>query len=212
MPPIARSSMFRLVSTGLRTLRKPSVTPVSFTRAFCTSKKPANIESATDELFNEDENQLENKQTRDEIHNAFSLRAQDAIRYDYFAQRAELEAELEAASSFRGLREMAKQQAMGYLELMEEYGDAGFGGTFDNLEISAATERQYAEELFVKGGEVAANEKFDQIEEWFDDMVVASSRAAGRLELTSSMMEAEEMGDDMMGVDDLDDMPEKVKN
>lgn len=118
---------------------------------------------------------------------------------------------MEAASTFRGLREMAKQQAMGYLELLEEYGDATFGSTVDNIEDSAGREREYAEDLFVKSMEVSAGEDFQQIEEWFEDMVAASGRAVGRLELVASMMEAEGMGDDIMDAEDVD-IPEKVKN
>lgn len=193
-----------------RTLRPQHAAPL---RTLCTSKPPlTNIQLDTqDEDIYDDQNRLEGKQTRDEIHSAFSVRSQDVIRYDYFAQRAELEAEFEAASAFRALRETAKQQAMGYLELMEEYGDANFGGTMDNLEVSAATEREYAEELFVKAASVAAADELVQVEEWFEDMVAASGRAASRLELVSSMIDAEDMDDEIMEGEG-NDMPEKVKN
>eukprot|EP00177_Eucheuma_denticulatum_P005614 GFKZ01010218.1.p1 GENE.GFKZ01010218.1~~GFKZ01010218.1.p1 ORF type:complete len:212 (+),score=47.61 GFKZ01010218.1:316-951(+) len=183
----------------------------SSTRSFTASAKDPLDESMTENIFDDQANALEGKATREEIHRAFSLRSQDAIRYDYFAQRAELEAELEAASTFRGLREMAKQQAMGYLELLEEYGDATFGSTVENVEESAGREREYAEELFVKSLEVSNGEDFPQIEEWFEDMVAASGRAVGRLELVASMMESEGMEEEIMDGEDVD-VPEKVKN
>lgn len=161
--------------------------------------------------YEEEENLLEGKRTRENIHAAFSNRAVDAIRYDYFAQRADLEAEVEAASAFRSLTETAKQQAMGYLELLEEYGDAGFGSTVENLDISAVAERENAEETYRNMAGVASEEDFDQIEEWFEDMANASVRAANRLDLVSSMIDAEAMGDDIME-DDGDDIPEKAKH
>lgn len=193
-----------------RTLRPQHTTPL---RTICTSTPPpSNIKLNTqDEEIYEDHNQLEGKRTRDEIHSAFSLRSQDAVRYDYFAQRAEMEAEFEAASAFRALRETSKQQAMGYLELMEEYGDANFGGTVDNLEMCAANEREYAENLHMKAAGVAAEDELVQVEEWFEDMAAASGRAAARLDLVGSMIDAEEMDDEVMEEGE-DDEPEKVKN
>lgn len=154
---------------------------------------------------------LEGKRSRDSIHNAFSARAVDAIRYDYFAQRAELEAEMEAASAFRSLTETAKQQAMGYLELMEEYGDAGFGSTVDNIDVAAASERENAEDVYRGAAEVASEEGLEEVQEWFEDMTEASSRAAARLELVSSIIDAESMEGEMME-DDGDDIPDKAKH
>lgn len=122
-----------------------------------------------------------------------------------------MEAEFESASAFRALRETAKQQAMGYLELMEEYGDANFGSTVDNLEVSAANEREYAEDVFVKAAGVAAEDELVQVEEWFEDMVAASARAASRLELVSSMIDAEELDDEIVEEEE-SDVPEKAKN
>lgn len=202
--------VFPRLSHLTRTLRPHCATPL---RTLCISKPPPdNIKFNTqDEDIYEDQNQLEGKRTRDEIHSAFSLRSQDVIRYDYFAQRAEMEAEFESASAFRALRETAKQQAMGYLELMEEYGDANFGSTVDNLEVSAANEREYAEDVFVKAAGVAAEDELVQVEEWFEDMVAASARAASRLELVSSMIDAEELDDEIVEEEE-SDVPEKAKN
>lgn len=131
----------------------------------------------------------------------------DAIRYDYFAQRAELEAEIEAATAFRSLVETSRQQAMGYLELMEEYGDAEFGATLENIDVAAGAERENAEEVYRAAASVAADEGLEEIEMYFDDMAAASSRAATRLELVSSIINAEDMHENDMN-DDGEDVPD----
>lgn len=141
-------------------------------------------------------NNLEGKRTREHIHSAFASRAMAAIKYDYFAQRAELECEVEAAATFRGLTESAKQQAMGYLELMEDYGDADFGATLDNLEVCAENERADADDKLPKYAEIAAEEQLDQVDQWFQDMSVAASKAIERLELTAAVIEPDAMSEE----------------
>lgn len=139
------------------------------------------------------ENQFEGKQTGEQVRNAFASRAGDAIRYEYFAQRAELESETDAAPLFRSLAESARQQAMGYLELMEEYGDCNFGSTMENLDFAAETERTNAQEALANAAKIAAADGFDHVEEWFEDMTDASHRAASKVEQIQSMLEEEMM-------------------
>eukprot|EP00171_Calliarthron_tuberculosum_P005026 IDg5026t1 len=144
----------------------------------------------------EDVNQLSGKVSREHIHSAFASRAMAAVKYDYFAQRAELETELDAAAIFRALTYASKQQAMGFLELMEDYGDADFGNTLDNLEVSAQTEREQAETSYPAFATAAAEDGLDHVDTWFQDLSGASERAAERLELTASFLEPEELDED----------------
>lgn len=143
------------------------------------------------------DNQFEGKKTGEQIRKAFSNRAGDAIRYEYFAQRAELESETDAAPLFRSLAESARQQAMGYLELMEEYGDCNFGSTMENLDFAMDAERTNAEEALTHAAKVAAGEGFEHVEEWFDDMTDASFRAASKVEQIQNLLEEEMMPDDL---------------
>lgn len=148
--------------------------------------------ASSDDLDSETEvNLLEGKKTREALHSTLAARAADAVRYEYFAQRADVEAETEAAPLFRTLSETAKQQAMGYLELLEEYGDADFGSTMQNLEVAAQSERAAADGFLKEAAAVAEKEEFAQMEEWFQDMIDASHRAAHRLEITQAMLEDE---------------------
>lgn len=175
--------MLRTVAlSARRTLRAPSLL-----RPFCSASPPHSVTS-------DPPNRLEDLRTREHIHSSLAARALDVIRYDYFAQRADLEAELEAAATFRSLTETARQQAMGYLELLEEYGDADFGATVQNLDVAADHEREGAEQSYLSMAGVAAEEQLEDVDEWFQDMAAASVRAADRLELVSSMIEAEEIG------------------
>ncbi len=115
-------------------------------------------------------NHLAGKNTRDNIHSAFASRAMAAVKYEYFAQRAELECELDAAATFKSLTDTAKQQAMGYLELMEDYGDADFGRHLGQPGVSAQNEREDAEERYTKFARSPAGEQLDQVDQWFQDM------------------------------------------
>lgn len=138
------------------------------------------------------------------IQKAFSQRAVDAIRYEYFAQRAELEAEVETAQLFRSLIETSKQQAMGFMELLEEYNEAEFGSTLTNLEMMADVERRLGEQDLVKAGDVAEEEELVHVKEWFEDVGDACCRAADRLDYTCSALDAEELeGDEDDGEDDV---------
>lgn len=190
------------LTRALRLTRVPSRVPAPrpSCRRLCTApREPPQATPVTAASGN----QLADLRTRDNIHAALAARALDAVRYDYFAQRADLEAELDAAAAFRALVETTRQQAMGYLELLEEYGDAEFGPTLDNLHVAAAHEREAAQQTYPAMAEAAATDQLQDVGDWFEDMAAASSRAADRLELVSSMLEADEMDDD--DEDDLDD-------
>lgn len=158
------------------------------------------------------ENLLEGKTTRENMRTAFKARSADAMRYDYFAQRADVESETDAAMTFRGLSECAKQQALGYLELMEEYGDADFGSSLENLDISAISERTRADGSLHDAGVVAGEEGFDEIEDWFEDMTDAGHRAATKLDAIHSLIEGEMMeGTEIGGDDSNENMGEELE-
>lgn len=199
-------SLHRFISP-LQVARVPR--PVA---TFCTSAKPAASPPPTEETLPDDEdtpNLLVGKKTRESIHSTYASRAMDCVRYEYFAQRAELEAELEAAAVFRQLMETSKQQAMGYLELMEEYGDAEFGCTEDNVDLAAEMERETAVKTYIDMSGIASEEGLDQVSEWFVDMSDAGSRAAERLDIVGSIMRVDGIDPDM--VDGEDGMGEEKK-
>lgn len=139
---------------------------------------------------------LASKASGANVRAAFASRACAALRYDYFAQRAELEAELEAASTFRSLKAVAEQQALGFLELLEEHGSptaeggAVIGTTIDNVATGALGERGEAE-VFNAFAAEAGGEGLERVQEWMEDMGSASERVADRLELISGLMDEE---------------------
>lgn len=143
------------------------------------------------------EDLLAGKASGSNLRRAFAARAAAALRYDYFAQRAELEAELEAAGTFRSMKAVAEQQALGFLELLEEYGspsDEGesisIGATLDNVAAAALAEK--ADVALYQGyAETAGKEELEQLSEWMCDMSDASERISDRLELVSSLMDEE---------------------
>lgn len=158
-----------------------------------TNSPMAAGEDAVDEV-----NALDAKQSRSNILHALRARASDAIRYEYYAQRAELEAETEASSLFRALGETAKQQALGHLEILEEFGGGGdgdggveIGATMENLAAAADSEREAADGQLRNAAAAAGDDGLAQVEEWFDDLADAGHRAAARLDAVHAMLEDE---------------------
>jgi rubrerythrin len=154
------------------------------------------VENEDDEDY-EDEDLLEGKKSGDNLRRAFLERSAAAMRFEYFAQRAELEAELEAAAAFRSITEVAKQQSLGFLELLEEHGShvdsAGainIGATLDNVATAALGEKTDSDS-YLAMSEAAKGEDLEQLSEWMGDMAEAASRTADRLELVSSLMDSE---------------------
>lgn len=200
---LARRALSETVSSNIPTAKLWGATEIMLTRPFAASAARSGggvVEDAMRPLSEDDEvnvdegdeaNSLEGKETRENIHSSFKNRSADAMRYDYFAQRAELEAETEAATLFRSLSETCRQQALGYLELLEEYDDAEFGSTMTNLQVATDSERENADGSLRDFAGVAADDGFQQIEEWFDDIADASHRAATRLESVHALLEDE---------------------
>jgi rubrerythrin len=161
----------------------------------------------------EDEDLLEGKISGDNLRRAFMERSAAAMRFEYFAQRAELEAELEAAAAFRSVTEVAKQQSLGFLELLEEHGShvdsAGaihIGATLDNIAAAALGEKGDSDS-YMTASEVAKGEDLEQLSDWMSDMSDAAARTADRLELVSSLMDSEFDDDEIVEEDENIDGP-----
>lgn len=160
---------------------------------FCTSAKKSGTSTSTptptstamdtddDTVLTDEDNVLEGLETGRLIKESLRARAADAVRFEYLAQRADIEAEVEAAQLLRGLGEAARQQAMGFLELQEEYGDAAFATTADNLGQAAETERAAAASMLA-AAQTAGKDDLAHVEEWFDDLSDAANRAANKLD------------------------------
>lgn len=163
-------------STALRTLTRRLTTTVSD----ATATAEGTIQS-----------ELAGKKTREHLLSAFSARAMAAVKYDYFAQRAELECEFDAASTFRGLTDASKQQAFGFLEILEEHFDADYGHTLDNIESAAQRERALAENTYPAYASAAAEDGLDHVDTWFQDLGDSAAKAAERLDITAAMLDPE---------------------
>lgn len=157
-----------------------------------------------DMLTDEADNLFEGKATHGNVKEALRSRAADSIRYEYLAHRADIECEVESAQLFRSLSESCKQQSMGFLELLEEYGDSQFASTLDNVLQQADCETSLAEGVLRTAANAAADDGLEQVEEWFDDLADASLRAANRLNALHNAMEDEIINGDLNDHSDSD--------
>ena len=66
---------------------------------------------------------LTGTKTLGKFRDAFAGKSMASVRYEYMAQQADVEGELEAASVFRAVRASEENHAMGHLEFLQDSGD-----------------------------------------------------------------------------------------
>jgi rubrerythrin len=126
---------------------------------------------------------LKESRTFENLKAAFTSTAQSAMRYEYFALRADISGHLSAARLFRSAAEAERGQAQIYLDLLREVADPQtslpIGSSEQNLE-SAIARSSYEQGVMYPGfSKTAREEGFDTVAAWFERM--------GRSELMLAM-------------------------
>mmetsp|Transcript_286 Transcript_286/g.504 ORF Transcript_286/g.504 Transcript_286/m.504 type:complete len:203 (+) Transcript_286:50-658(+) len=125
---------------------------------------------------------LVNTTTHQNLKTAFATKAMSALRYEYYAQKADAEGYLEAARLFRSMAASATQQAFGHFEFLEECGDPAtdtpVGDVLTNLAGAASSETSEADQMYPRWSQKAAEEGFDDVADWFETLSATSSRNA----------------------------------
>lgn len=129
---------------------------------------------------------MEIKGSRTETHlrDAYARESQANRLFLYFAQKAEVEGFPDIASIFRSTAEGETGHAHGLLEYLEPCGAPAsglpFGCTGDNLRAAIASEQADGNERYPMMAQVAREEGFEDIAEWFESLAGAERSHADR--------------------------------
>eukprot|EP00009_Paramoeba_aestuarina_P005283 CAMPEP_0201521606 /NCGR_PEP_ID=MMETSP0161_2-20130828/15101_1 /ASSEMBLY_ACC=CAM_ASM_000251 /TAXON_ID=180227 /ORGANISM="Neoparamoeba aestuarina, Strain SoJaBio B1-5/56/2" /LENGTH=120 /DNA_ID=CAMNT_0047920269 /DNA_START=190 /DNA_END=552 /DNA_ORIENTATION=- len=109
-------------------------------------------------------------------------------RYTYFAQQADVEGYIDAASVFRSTADGETGHAIGHLEFLEECGDPAtnmaFGSTRENLKSAIAGETHEYTDMYPGMARTAREEGFNDVADWFEQLAMAEKSHAGRFQKT----------------------------
>ena len=124
------------------------------------------------------------------LREAFAREAQAALRYLYFARRADVEGHAEVAASLRALADGVDAHGFGHLEFLEEAGDplAGGGDTGGNLD-SAIAEAEDNAAAYDDYAKAARKAKHPDAADWLASVAAAKRAHAGQLSRLRRTME-----------------------
>eukprot|EP00188_Purpureofilum_apyrenoidigerum_P001532 Plantae.Rhodophyta-Purpureofilum_apyrenoidigerum.ctg18512.p2 GENE.Plantae.Rhodophyta-Purpureofilum_apyrenoidigerum.ctg18512~~Plantae.Rhodophyta-Purpureofilum_apyrenoidigerum.ctg18512.p2 ORF type:complete len:213 (-),score=40.54 Plantae.Rhodophyta-Purpureofilum_apyrenoidigerum.ctg18512:526-1164(-) len=145
--------------------------------------------SSKEQNENEDEDDLEDRislagtKTYDNLRDAFAKKAMATARYEYYAQKADVEGLTEAAQALRGLANSAREQAFGHMEFLDEGEDidSESSSTEMNINTCLAHERKEFEDHYPKWAETAYNENISDVGTWMESLRDTSYRNMCRL-------------------------------
>jgi len=129
---------------------------------------------------------LKGSKTEQNLKDAFAGESQANRRYLYFAQKADVEGQNDAATVFRSTAEGETGHAHGHLEFLEESGDPAtgmpMGDTASNLKTAIAGETHEYTDMYPGMAKTARDEGFDEIADWFETLAKAEKSHAGRFQ------------------------------
>jgi rubrerythrin len=127
---------------------------------------------------------LKGSKTEDNLKAAFAGESQANRRYLYFANKADVEGQPDAAALFRSTAEGETGHAHGHLEWLEQCGDPAtglpFGSTRDNLASAVAGETHEYTDMYPGMAKTARDEGHDEVADWFETLAKAERSHANR--------------------------------
>ena len=128
--------------------------------------------------------ELKGSKTEASLKEAFSGESQANRRYMYFATKADIEGHSDVASVFRSTAEGETSHAHGHLHYLEPIGDPAtglpIGSTANNLKSAIAGETYEYTELYPGMANIARDEGFEEISDWFETLAKAERSHANR--------------------------------
>lgn len=129
---------------------------------------------------------LKGTKTEANLKEAFAGEAQANRRYLYFARRADVEGNPDAAGLFRDVAEGETGHAFGHFDFLKEVGDpatgAPVGDTRLNLQSAIQGETYEYTEMYPGFAKTARSEGFDEVADWFETLARAEKSHAGRFQ------------------------------
>ena len=129
---------------------------------------------------------LKGSNTEQNLKDAFAGESQANRRYNYFAQKADVEGYNDVSAVFRSTAEGETGHAFGHLEFLEEVGDPAtgepIGTTSANLKAAIAGETHEYTDMYPGMARSAREEGFEEIAEWFETLAKAEKSHAGRFQ------------------------------
>ena len=127
---------------------------------------------------------LKGTKTLENLKAAFAGESQANRRYMYFAKQADVEGYPDVAGLFRDTAEGETGHAHGHLDYLKLVGDPAtglpIGDTVENLKAAIAGETHEYTDMYPGMAEVAREEGFAEIADWFETLAKAEKSHAGR--------------------------------
>jgi rubrerythrin len=115
---------------------------------------------------------------------AFAAESQANRRYLYFANQADIEGQMDVAALFRSTANGETGHAHGHLEFLAKVGDPvtglPIGTTRQNLLSAMASENHEYAEMYPSMAQIARDEGFDEIADWFEILAKAERSHTSR--------------------------------
>lgn len=129
--------------------------------------------------------ELNGTQTHENLARAFARESQAHLTALWFAERADIDGQPEAAALFRSIAEGGIGHAHGHLEFLADVGDPAtatpIGDTGENLAAAIVAQTHQYGELYPGFAKIAREEGFTDIADWFDTVARAERTSAALL-------------------------------
>jgi len=137
--------------------------------------------------------ELNGSRTHENLKAAFAGESQANRRYLYFARVADVEGYPDIAGLFRDTAEGETGHALGHLDLLKTIGDPAtdlpIGRTEENLASALAGETREFTSMYPEMAEIAREEGFDEVADWFEILTRAEKSHAGRFKKALETLE-----------------------
>ena len=128
--------------------------------------------------------ELKGTRTEENLRKAFAIEAETVMRYEYFANRANIEGHNNVAMLFTSSAAGERGHALGHLEFLSKDPVSGNPTNLTRLNIQSAIVGETAEyhDFYPRMAEIARDEGFEEIAIWFETLSKAERSHANQFQ------------------------------